>query len=227
MLLERKTNQMKGITMKSKTNAYQYITEHDALNFAEGRQGEKIKYIVIHHWGKMGQRFDNVIDWFCANQTCETSAHYVVEAGKVACIVDPANTAWHAGNWAYNAQSIGIECRPEATDGDYDTTAQLIAELWRTYGKLPLLGHRDVPGVQTACPGGWDLKRLKNLANKYYNGVKVMNKKSEQVSDWAKEPWDRATKNKIVDGKNPKRPATREEVVVICDRFFKLMNRES
>lgn len=199
----------------SKSN-YEYITDYNALNYTEGRNGHHPELIVIHHWGALGQRFENVINWFCENPNVETSAHYVVEAGKVACIVDLDDTAWHAGRWDYNLKSIGIECRPEATDADYMTVAALVADIWRIYGKLPLIGHRDVPNVPTFCPGLWNVERITAMADRIYN--------NDSPSSWAKEPWDRATKNKIVDGKNPKRPATREEVVVICDRYFKLMN---
>lgn len=139
---------------------YEYITEHNALNYTEGRGGHHPELIVIHHWGALGQTFEGVLNWFCANPACQTSAHYVAEEGKVACIVDPENTAWHAGRWDYNLKTIGIECRPEATPGDYLTVAELIANLWSTYGVLPLIGHRDVPSVPTGCPGIWNVAKL-------------------------------------------------------------------
>lgn len=192
---------------------YQYITEHDAINYFKGREGERPKIIVIHHWGKLGQSFDNVISWFCDNPNCETSAHYVVEAGKVACIVDLDDTAYHAGDWDYNLKSIGIECRPEATDADYATVAELVADLWETYGKLPLIGHRDVPNVPTGCPGIWDVKRLQTMAEKLYN--------SDSPSEWAKEAWNWAKKTGITDGTSPKKIATREEVITMLYRLSK------
>lgn len=143
--------------------AYEYITNYDSPNFTRGREGNKPQYIVIHHWGVDGQSFWGVVNWLC-KQGGGSSAHYVVEAGKVACIVDPDDTAWHAGNWWYNLRSIGIECRPEMTDGDLATVAELIREIWKVYGKLPIIGHKDI--VATACPGRYyaKLSTLKSMA---------------------------------------------------------------
>jgi len=76
----------------------------------------------------------------------------------VSCIVDPDDTAFHAGVWARNLDSIGIECRPEATDGDYRTVAELVRNIRAIYGDLPLRKHSDWKNTQ--CPGVWDLARI-------------------------------------------------------------------
>src|SRR5690242_20289701 len=88
------------------------------------RGARKVSSITVHHWGLKGQQFDTVRDFLCTNNT-PTSAHYVVQDGLVACIVSPDDCAFHAGNAEGNSHSIGIECRPEATDGDYATIAEL------------------------------------------------------------------------------------------------------
>ncbi|WP_404465261.1 N-acetylmuramoyl-L-alanine amidase [Micrococcus antarcticus] len=148
--------------------AYEYITKHDSPAFtpaAECRKvfghDRKITSITIHHWGKDGQSFDGPISWL-TRKDANTSAHYIVEAGKVACIVDPDDAAWHAGSAKGNATSIGIECRPEARDGDYETVAELVRTLRATYGDLPLIPHKAWKA--TTCPGRWDLARLDRLA---------------------------------------------------------------
>lgn len=205
---------------------YHYITAHTARNYSLDRQGQGIKYIIIHHWGARGQTFEGVIDWFCNNKNCETSAHYIVEAGKVACIVDLKDTAYHAGDWLYNLQSIGIECRPEATEADYHTVAQLVANIWKHYGKLELIAHRDVPGVYTSCPGVWDMRKLKKLAEEYYNGkevTQVKKKTVEQPSEWARPLWQKYKALGFIDGTRPKEPATREEVVVINAKAYEAL----
>lgn len=117
--------------------------------------------ITIHHWGNKGQQFGTVRDYLCTNTT-PTSAHFVAMDGLVACIVSPLDAAWHAGNAQGNAQTIGIECRPEATDGDYATIAELIRYLRSQYGDIPLYRHAD--WTSTACPGDYDLVRLDKLA---------------------------------------------------------------
>lgn len=142
--------------------AYKYITKYTSPH--QSARTSPVRSITIHHWGVRGQKFQNVVNFLCdpRRRTNRTSAHYVVEAGRVACIVSPDRAAWHAGSTRGNAESIGIECRPEATDADYETVAALIRDLRATYGDLPLKRHSD--WKPTACPGVWDLKRLDALA---------------------------------------------------------------
>lgn len=108
--------------------------------------------IVIHHWGDDGQSHDGVVAHL-VNRAGGTSAHYVVSAGRVTCLVDPLDTAWHAGVWPVNYQTVGIECRPEMTPEDVQTVVEVIAYLQSRFGALPLSGHKDY--YATACPGRW------------------------------------------------------------------------
>ena len=130
--------------------AYKLDTSHNARSFTKGRTA-KIKHIVIHHWGVDGQTHDGVVAFF--ERGPGTSAHYVASAGRVSCIVDPDDTAWHAGSWAENCQSIGIECRPEMSDGDIATVAELIRDIRKAYGDLELHVHSEF--FNTSCPGRW------------------------------------------------------------------------
>ncbi len=140
--------------------AYQLITQYTSPN-QSSRGGARISSITIHHWGSRGQKFQNVVNYLC-RPGGNTSAHYVVEDGRVACIVAPGRRAWHTGTNVGNDTSIGIECRPEATDGDYATVAELVRNLRAAYGDLPLKRHSD--WKNTACPGVWDLARIDRLA---------------------------------------------------------------
>lgn len=125
-------------------------------------QPRTLEGIVIHHWGERGQTHQGVVDFFCTTGPGATSAHFVVSAGRIDCIVSPEDAAWHCPG--KNATHIGIECRPEATDADYATVAELVAWLRSNYGlPLPLSMHRD--WYSTACPGVWDLARIDRLAN--------------------------------------------------------------
>ncbi|MFE4229117.1 N-acetylmuramoyl-L-alanine amidase [Arthrobacter sp. NPDC056886] len=117
--------------------------------------------IVIHHWGSLGQRHDDVVKFFVSGPGT-TSAHFVVSAGRIDCLVSPLDAAWHSGNAVGNATTIGIECHPEATDEDYATVAELVSFLRNEYGALPLSPHRQWNA--TACPGIWDLPRIDRLA---------------------------------------------------------------
>ncbi len=161
---------------------YDYITKYDARNYTLGRQGQSIKEIVLHHWGIDGQSFQGIVNWFTSNPSCRTSAHYVVEAGKVACLVDMKNTAWHCGNWYHNTISVGIECRPEMSVGDLETTAELIANIWKAVGReLPIVPHKAI--VATSCPGRYMYKLdwLKQRAREHYSGRG--NTETTQVAD--------------------------------------------
>ena len=151
--------------------SYEYITKYDSPNYTEGRQGNKISVIVIHHWGIDGQSFNGVVNWLC-RKNGNSSAHYVIEGGKVACLVDCADTAWHAGNFAHNLKSIGIECRPEMSAQDLETVCELVADLYEVYGVLPIVGHKDVSA--TSCPGRYyaKLSYIKKRAQEIMNGSK-------------------------------------------------------
>jgi len=139
------------------------------------RGARKVSSITIHHWGLKGQQFDTVRDFLCTNNS-PTSAHYVVQDGLVSCIVSPDECAFHAGNAEGNSHSIGIECRPEATDGDYATVAELIRDLRAIYGDIPLRPHNY--WYATACPGDYDLDRLDSLAR----GASTINTQSATIT---------------------------------------------
>lgn len=135
--------------------SYQYVTKYDSPNYFSGVKND-VRYIVVHHWGAMGQNFYGVVNWLC-NPRSGVSAHYVVQANLVACILNQGQCGWHAGNRWYNQHSIGIECRPECTDADVATLVELIAQIYKDLGRVvPVIGHSDI--VATACPGRYKSK---------------------------------------------------------------------
>jgi hypothetical protein len=147
---------------------YEYHTKLTSRN-QSGRREQKITSITIHHWGDPSHFGDEPNDGdpeavarYLCRKDGSSSAHYVVTAGQVWCIVDPDNIAWHAGDFAVNKVSIGIECDPDAQPGTYETVAELIAELRAHYGDLPLYPHRKWQA--TACPGVWDPDKLDQMA---------------------------------------------------------------
>lgn len=166
---------------------YDYITKYNAKKYTPASRGKgTIRGIIIHYWGIDGQKFDNVCNFF-VNGSGGTSAHYVVEAGKVACLVAPKNIAWHAGNWAYNVGYIGIECRPEMSAADLETLCELVAELKDTYGDLKIIGHKDVKN--TACPG------------RYYDKLSYIDRRSDELRKGSgKSPAPKVTTHKVVRG---------------------------
>lgn len=150
--------------------AYQYITNRDSPNYTPAASARAaygmdrvIEGITIHHWGDPNQnpQFDNIVNYLCRTGG-NTSAHYVCEAGRVSCIVAPYDIAWHAGTAWGNARTIGIELNPRASDADYDTAAELVADIRSAYGDVPIYWHSYF--VATACPGRWDAVRLDALS---------------------------------------------------------------
>lgn len=136
---------------------------HNAKGFTPAADvpGRTIEKIYIHHWGNFGQTHDGVVDFF-ENGPGQTSAHFVVSAGRATCIVSPDDVAWHAGSWDENIRSVGIECRPEASDDDYLAVAEIVRHIRSFAGNIPLKPHKA--NYNTACPGIWDLNRLDALA---------------------------------------------------------------
>lgn len=154
--------------------SYKYHTDIDSRNHS-GRRPNKPTSITLHWWGDP-DHFSNAPDVkeaegiakYLSRDDGDSSAHYVVTAGNVWCIVDPDLVAWHAGNWGGNLASIGIETDPDLQDGTYETLAELVVDLWRVYGRLPLKRHRDWKA--TACPGPLDVARVLRRANELWKG---------------------------------------------------------
>ena len=146
---------------------YNYITSKSSPNFTKGRT-QKISAIVIHWWGDPNTKptASGVVNWFL-NKASQVSAHYVITGTnrEVYHVVDNANTAWHAKQ--ANPFTIGLECDPRCRDEDYDVVAEVVANLWKHYGKLPLKRHSEY--VSTACPGNYDLARIAREAEAKLN----------------------------------------------------------
>ena len=157
---------------------YAYITQHDSPNFTAHENvpsvyggARTVDALTVHHWDDPAKKptFDGTVNWLC-RRGGKTSAHEVIEAGRVAVIVNHLDAAWHAGNGTGNRTTIGLELSPYATDGDYATAARRIADLRDFYGKrLPLYPHSH--WKNTACPGAWNLDRLDRLADQYQAGT--------------------------------------------------------
>jgi hypothetical protein len=134
-----------------------------------------IKYIVIH---TTQGSYAGSISWF-QNPASSVSAHYVIRSsdGQVTQTVREEDVAWHAGNWSYNLQSIGIEHEGYVdqtgwyTGAMYRSSARLVRYLAAKYD-IPLdrqhiLGHVDVPNATHTDPGpNWNWRRYMRLVRK-------------------------------------------------------------
>lgn len=85
-----------------KADVERFLSRH----FSPGRDGHEIDKVVIHH----NAGCLSVDDIYNVWQSREASAHYqVTEDGTVGQLVHDWDTAWHAGSWAANSTSIGVE----------------------------------------------------------------------------------------------------------------------
>ena len=71
------------------------FTPDDRVTVKDGVEilDESVDTIVIHHWGVDGQRFEDVCNFLQGSP--KSSAHFVVESGRCAQLVDIKNIAWH------------------------------------------------------------------------------------------------------------------------------------
>ena len=204
--------------------AYEYITKYNAHAYMVGRMSNGVQHnvdkIILHHWGATGQTFEGVCAWF-ENPSCQTSAHYVVEGGRVACLVNLSDTAYHAGVWGANLTSIGIECRPEMSDADLETVCELVAYLYKVYGELPIYGHKDFS--PTACPGKYysQLGYIHDRALELMQGDSKPSADANEPSEWAKDAWAKAHELGLMDGTRPHDNVTREELAAVLVRLSK------
>ena len=138
-------------------------------NFDAGRGGSAIDRIILH---TTEGGFDGAVSWLrgdgAGSSNRDSSSHYVVSADgrRIAQLVREADTAWAAGNLAFNRRGINIEQEGYAERGDfadalYAATGALVGRIARRHG-IPLdrqhvIGHMDVPDPNNpALRGGID-----------------------------------------------------------------------
>ncbi|MCF0092414.1 N-acetylmuramoyl-L-alanine amidase [Micromonospora sp. MH99] len=121
--------------------------------------------------------YAGTVSWF-QNPAAQASAHYTVRSsdGAVTQSVREKDIAWHAGNWTYNTQSIGIEHEGYVdnpawfTDAMYRGSAALTRSLTTRYGiprdRAHIIGHVEVPGATHTDPGpNWNWTYYLQLVN--------------------------------------------------------------
>lgn len=143
------------------------FTPANSGNYTNASRGlSDVNYVVIHD---VEGSYEGCISWF-QNPAANVSAHYVVaNEGDITQMVWEGDIAWHAGNWSYNEQSVGIEHEGYASDPDsypetmYVASAQLTRYLTDKYA-IPrtrdyVIAHAQVPGSTHTDPGPyweWD-----------------------------------------------------------------------
>ncbi|HWI66092.1 MAG TPA: N-acetylmuramoyl-L-alanine amidase [Symbiobacteriaceae bacterium] len=154
-----------------------------------------INYVIIH---VTQGSYSSAINWF-ANPSAKVSAHYTVRSsdGQITQSVREKDIAWHAGNWTYNTQSIGIEHEGYVdncawfTDAMYRASAALTRSVANKYGipkdRAHILGHNEVPGATHTDPGGcWNWTYYMQLVNETSTWSTIVDNTSARYSgNWA------------------------------------------
>lgn len=141
-----------------------------ALQFVRGegsytkasRSKKQIRTIVIHAT-EGGSLVGNV--WWLSGGHSDGSAHYVISRdGSIVQLVHLSDIAWHAGNWATNVHSVGVEHVGETYDpagftaAEYESSARLVAWLVRRYeipvDRAHIIGHAQVPDPNDPSQSG-------------------------------------------------------------------------
>ena len=161
-------------------------------NYEPGhRKPGDIHYIVIH---VTDGSYPGAVAWL-TNPQAHVSSHYVISReGDITQLVARRDIAWHSGNHAMNAESIGIEHEGMTddpagfTDAEYRASAHLVAWLVHVYDipidRAHILGHSDVPDPTDPTQGGgidhhtdpgqyWDWTKYLRLVRKFARGPVV------------------------------------------------------
>lgn len=157
-------------------------------NYTEGRT-QPIRKIILHWIVGTLESADGTFQ----DGRRRASAHYGIGDDDIHQYVKDEDTAWHAGNWDVNCESIGIEheggwllddgtSRFKPTEKTHQTSAMLVRELCDKYN-IPLdrehiLKHNEVSDSPTACPGLLDVDRIISLAKNEAVELK------DRVIDW-------------------------------------------
>jgi hypothetical protein len=153
------------------------------------RQIHSLDRVVVHvtegsFWGS--------VSWL-RNPRAHASSHYVVSRrGKIVQLVHLSDIAWHAGHWATNEQSVGVEHEGFTyapfgfTSAQYHASARLTAWIARR-SLLPIdrrhvIGHHEVPDGRGGRGGAshhtdpgpnWKWKHYLSLVRRYAGVIRL------------------------------------------------------
>lgn len=190
------------------------------------------QYITIHSTGNPNSTARNERAWLTNPANKITASWHIVVDEKEAVEAIPLDeVAWHAGDGASgpgNRKSIGIEiCESGDRAKTLANAVNLVAKTLneRGWGVDKLRRHYDWSGK--SCPrilmannwAGWE--QFKRNVQKELSGGGNVTQDKNTPSAWAKEAWDWAKKEKLLDGTNPKGNVTREQLAVVLQRVLK------
>jgi N-acetylmuramoyl-L-alanine amidase len=185
------------------------------------------RYITIHSTGNPNSTARNERGWLTNPSNKRTASWHIAVDEKEAIEAIPLNeVAWHAGDGSGqgNRASIGIEiCESGNRVKTLENTVKLVATMLkeRNWGVDRLRRHHDWSGK--ICPrilqpnnwAGWEQFK-RDVQKELSGGGNVAGK--DQPSAWAKNAWDWAKKEGLLDGNRPKDNLTREEFAVVLKK---------
>ncbi len=128
----------------------------DSRNYTVGRQGNRISKIVVHYTGTEASAHNNLL--YFSRESAGASAHYFIDRdGTIRQSVSEGDTAWHAGHWATNLCSVGIEVvsgGSDYTEAQIVALSQLVADIRSRCGVSAdnVIRHYDVTGKLCPAP---------------------------------------------------------------------------
>lgn len=149
-------------------------------NFSS-RNGNTIKYIVIHDTGNTTDTARNNANYFGGGNR-NASAHYFVDNNEMVQVVEDTKSSWHCGdgNGRYgitNQNSIGIEmCRVnnDVTSITEENTVELVKYLMKKYNISIENVVRHYDASRKNCPSSFNKGNWKRW-NEFKNKLKLNN----------------------------------------------------
>jgi len=190
------------------------------------------EFIVVHNTANDASAANEVA--YMIRNDNQVSFHYAVDDKEIVQGIPENRNAWHAGdgtNGRGNRKGLSIEICYSKSGGQRFIEAEKLAAKFIAY-KLKEKGwgidkvkkHQDFSGKY--CPHrtldmGW--LRFLDMVQSELNALKGVDKVAEQntPSAWAKEAWEWAKKEKLLDGTNPKGNVTREQLAVVLQKVLK------
>ena len=189
------------------------------------------EFIVVHNTANDASAKNEVA--YMINNNNEVSFHYAIDDKEIVQGIPENRNAWHAGdgNGQGNRKGIGIEICYSKSGGQKFINAEKLAAKFiasklkeKNWGIDKVKKHQDFSGKY--CPHrtldmGWQrfLNMVQTELNKLKGGNKMVN--NNAPSNWAKEAWDWAKKEGLLDGNRPKDNMTREELAAVLYRLHK------
>jgi N-acetylmuramoyl-L-alanine amidase len=188
------------------------------------------EFIVVHNTANDASA-RNEVAYMISNNN-QVSFHYAVDDKEIVQGIPENRNAWHAGdgtNGRGNRKGLSIEICYSKSGGQRFIEAEKLTAKFIAY-KLKEKGwgidrvkkHQDFSGKY--CPHrtldmGWQrfLDMVKSELDKLKGADKVTDKNTP--SSWAKEAWEWAKKEGLLDGTRPKDNLTREEFAVVLKRL--------